>query len=156
MKKISCFLILAISAFFLCNCSKIDDEKGVLAPSFFNKDFGAVANRYFMGQVLDVQGSPILGVTITVGTVTKTTDDMGFFIINNVPVKERFAIIKANKSGYLEGSRSMIPLKGMNNLKIILLSDAPTATVNSGSPSDVTLSNGAKVLFDGKLKTKLE
>ncbi len=154
MKKYISLLVLTLFTFVLVNCSKSEEIPTNSNSPYYSTDFGAITNRDFMGQVLDVQGSPIAGVTVMVGTITQTTDVRGFFLIKDAPVKERFAYIKAIKAGYLEGSRSMVPLTQINNLKIILFPDTPTATVTSGVASEVTLPNGAKVLFDGNFKTE--
>lgn len=61
----------------------------------------------------------------------------------------RFAYITAKKSGFIDGSRAMVPTSGKNNVKIMMISNAPVQTIPSGVASEVTLPNGAKVNFDG-------
>lgn len=146
-------LILVLLFPFLFNSCSNDsgiDENSVDTPL----NFGSEVSKSFTGQIVDESNNPIANVAITVGNKTANTDSNGVFIINNATVHEKFAFIKAKKTGYLDGSRSLVPTSGMNYARITLLSGTIVGTVNSGASGSVSLSNGAKVTFDGNFKTE--
>lgn len=118
-------------------------------PDTFSEYFGNEISKDFIGNVIDVNKNPISGVTITIGNETATTDSNGVFIINNATVNQRFGYIKAEKAGYIHASRSIVPTNGTNKVSIMMLEATVVGTVNSGTVSTVTDSNGSSVSFDG-------
>lgn len=147
-------LILALFLFFtLINCSKSEDNTN--GPNGnFTENFGNMVSRDFIGQVLNENLQPVEGVEIKVGSIIKNTDSKGVFVIKNAQVFEKHAYITAKKAGFINGSRSIVPNSGTNSVKIILLNAIPQATISSGTSTNVSLSNGAKVSFDGNFKTE--
>lgn len=146
-------LILVLFIPFLFNSCSNDsgiDENSVDTPL----NFGNEVTKSFTGQIVDESNYPVASVAITVGNKTANTDINGVFIINNATVHEKFAFIKAKKTGYLDGSRSLVPTNGMNYARITLLSGTIVGTVNSGTSGSVSLGNGSKVTFDGNFKTE--
>ena len=146
--KITALLLLCVMAFFSCNP---DDGGSPSGPddNTFTQNFGATANRDFIGQVVDADNQPIQGVTIKIGSSTTQTDVNGVFVINNASVYQKFAYITAKKSGYIDGSRSLVPTTGKNNVKIMMIPFAAQATIQSGEASEVSIYSGTKVKFDG-------
>ena len=146
-------LILVLFIPFIFNSCSNDsgiDENSVDTPL----NFGNEVTKSFTGQIVDESNNPVASVAITVGNKTANTDINGVFIINNATVHEKFAFIKAKKTGYLDGSRSLVPTNGMNYARITLLSGTIVGTVNSGTSGSVSLGNGSKVTFDGNFKTE--
>jgi hypothetical protein len=150
-KKI--LILVLFFPFLFNNCSNnslgIDGNSAGTPLSFGNQ-----ASKNFTGQIVDESNNPVSNVAITVANKTATTDVNGVFIINSAMVSEKFAFVKAKKAGYLDGSRSLVPTSGMNNVKITLLSGTIVGTVNSGQIGNVALSNGSKVTFDGNFETE--
>jgi hypothetical protein len=138
--------VLFISISFV-SCESSDDNPS--NNSNFSSNFGNEINKDFIGRIVDENNNPISSVTIKIGSSTTLTDVNGMFIINGASVHEKFAFISAKKAGFIDGSRSLVPASGVNNVNIMLLPSAPTATVNSGAASEVSLSTGTKVNFDG-------
>lgn len=134
------------------NCSSDSGIDGNSNDTPLN--FGSEVSKNFTGQILDENNNPVSNVAITVANKSATTDVNGVFIINNATVRDKFAFVTAKKAGYLDGSRSLVPTNGMNNVKITLLSGTIVGTVNSGATGSVSLSNGSKVTFDGNFKTE--
>ena len=114
-----------------------------------NDSFGTNITADFMGRVIDLQHTPISNATVRIGNSSTTTDDNGVFILKNAQSYERFAYIKVEKSGYIHGSRSVVPTSGINQVQIMLLPQTVTQTVLSGTPATVSLSNGASVDLTG-------
>ena len=150
MKKIQFLLcsLIVVVAFSSCNPSD-DSNNSVPDDDRFSENFGSAVSRDFIGQIIDIYNNPLQGVTIKIGTSTSQTDVNGVFIINDANVYQKFAYITAKKPGYIDGSRSMVPTMGTNNVKIMLVPNSPLATIQSGETSEVSLTSGTKVKFDG-------
>lgn len=147
-------LILLLSLFLAISCQKDDDNSGSGGsqgniPDTFSEYFGSEISRDFLGNVIDKNHNPIEGVTVSIGNETAITDSNGIFIINNASVNQRFGYIKAEKAGYIHGSRSVLPSAGTNKITIMLLEEIVAGTINSGSSGNVTSTNGSSVSFDG-------
>ena len=151
MKKIkilAAFCILALAA-----CESNDDGPNNNNPADnFSDNWGAVASRNFSGMVVDMSDNPIEGATIRVGSSTAQTDANGVFFIDGAQVHAEFAYVTATKSGFLDGSRAMVPISGRNNVRIKMIPATVTATITAGSASEVVHSSGAKVSFDGSFE----
>jgi len=151
MKKIDSLVLLLFMVITFSACESNDDGNQNSGPNdeTFSQNFGNEVSRDFIGQVVDTNNNPIQGVTIKIGSSTTQTDVNGVFIINNADVFQRFAFIKATKSGYIDGSRSMVPTDGRNNVKIMMLPNTPLQTIQSSVASEIALPSGTKVVFDG-------
>lgn len=155
MKHLKLMLTLfIISSFLMTSCNDNDDDfsQEENSNATINYDFGSTVSRDFIGQIIDENENPISNATVNIGSASAQTDINGVFIIKNASVKSNFAYVTATKTGYLKGSRTLIPTTGPNNVKIMLLSATVVGTVNSGSNGNVTLPNGTKVAFDGNFK----
>ena len=157
MKNLKQLPILIVAVLFslitITSCQKDDGNSGgeqqEIIPETFSEYFGNQISRNFLGNVIDTNKNPIEGVTITIGNETATTDSNGIFILNNATVNQRFGYIKAEKTGYIHGSRSVVPSNGTNKVTIMLLEATVVGSVNSGSPETVSITNGSSVSFDG-------
>ena len=145
-------ILVLLFPFLFNNCSNDSGIDGNSNDTPLN--FGSEVMKNFTGQILDENNNPVSNVAITVANKSATTDVNGVFISNNATVRDKFAFVTAKKAGYLDGSRSLVPTNGMNNVKITLLSGTIVGTVNSGTSGSVSLSNGSKVTFDGNFKTE--
>ena len=151
-KIISIFLFTFL--LLMSSCQKDDGNSGggeqqEIIPDTFSEYFGNQVSRDFLGNVMDTNKNPIEGVTITIGNQTATTDSNGVFILNNASVNERFGYIKAEKTGYIHGSRSVVPSNGTNKVTMMLLEATVVGSVNSGSTETITANDGSSVSFDG-------
>ncbi|MEC3906134.1 hypothetical protein VOI54_03835 [Tamlana sp. 2201CG12-4] len=157
MKNLTLLVTLCI---FFIGCHKDDDSNTppvtieppvvITDEEFAQNNFGEEITASFIGQVIDKNGVNIENASISLKGKTTVTDENGVFIINDISVNKNFVHIKVVATGYIQGSKSLIPIQDSpNNVKITLLKKENTASVNSGSSSEVTLSNGAKVEFTG-------
>ncbi|TCK68768.1 leucine rich repeat (LRR) protein [Winogradskyella wandonensis] len=150
-------LFVSVAFFFSCEKDPVDlsspstsnPEISLMDEEFQAQNFGNSTTANFIGTIKNTSGDLLSDVQIEIDGVTTTTDRNGIFILNNAPVFENFAYIKAKKQGYIDGSRVVIPKEtGTNNIQIVLFEKETTATINSGEPSVVSKS-GAKVSFTG-------
>jgi hypothetical protein len=116
--------------------------------------FGPEIQDDFFGRVIDENENPLVGVQITIGSEQATTDENGVFKIDGADVNEDFAYVKAVKNGYVNASRSLVPVEGTNNVKIMMFAKEVAGTVQSGSSSSVDLDDGSKVEFSGEFVTE--
>ncbi|MCA6423135.1 MAG: Ig-like domain-containing protein [Flavobacterium sp.] len=151
MKNLHSFFCLLLLAVSFSSCNPNDDSNNNAGPNddAFAQNFGSAVARDFIGQIVDMDNNPIQNVEIKIGTSTTQTDVNGVFIINNANVYQKFAYITAKKTGFIDGSRAMVPTSGKNNVKIMLLPNAPLETIQSGVVSEVSIYSGTKVKFQG-------
>lgn len=146
-------LILILSVIGFTSCNDDPTGNGITTPTTpsttIMENFGNQVNSDFMGRVVDPQNNPISGAMIQIGNSTTDTDNNGVFILKNIQVYEKFAYIKAEKPGFIHGSRSLVPTSGINKVKIMLLPQTVTETVSSGITETVSLANGASVDLAG-------
>jgi hypothetical protein len=148
MNKIKICFTLMVSIICLIGCVNEDSSDSKLN----NYDQGNSVSRNFHGQILDTSGNPISNATVSIGSSSVQTNSNGLFNIQNVTVKEKFAYVKVSKTGFVDGSRVIIPTPGDNRINVMLIPNTTTATINSGTNSEVALPNGTKVKFDGAFK----
>lgn len=154
MKKIIFVMLLLVIA-YACQDDDLTNEPNSENPieqndALFQQDnFGASTPRNFIGRVVDAQGQRINGAQVTIGNAITTTDHNGIFVINNASVYEKFAYVKATKSGYLTGSKAIVPTSnGSNEIVITLLEKNVVATISSGEETVVNY-EGSQIIFPG-------
>ncbi|MFD2822112.1 carboxypeptidase-like regulatory domain-containing protein [Lacinutrix iliipiscaria] len=152
--RIASLLLVFILAL---GCNKDDDSSHTPTgqdPNTFVENFGNEITRNFLGTVVDKNRNPIENVIITIGNLTAQTDSNGIFIIQNAPVYERFGYVKAEKAGYISGSRAVVPSSGTNKVTIMLLDATVVGTTNSGTAETIALTNGASLALGGDYITE--
>jgi hypothetical protein len=115
----------------------------------FLQNFGDAIQARFVGTVVNEEHNPIAGVTINIGSQFSVTDSNGVFSILNATVYNKFAYVKASKSGFINGSRAVVPTSGVNQVKIMLLDSEPFATITSGQALTIDLPDGTEVDLSG-------
>ncbi|PTX61122.1 uncharacterized protein UPF0560 [Kordia periserrulae] len=129
---------------------QVAEEEQPVIPINFEENFGTSVTARFLGRVVDEDNTPIAGVTIKIGTTTTTTDLFGMFSASSSEVFEKFAYLTAEKTGFIKGSRALIPsTTDVNRVEIMLLKEDVIATIASGETAMVNLSNGTEVSFSG-------
>lgn len=140
------FYILLISLLFV-QCQKelsfIGEPDPETPPIVVVNPEPIIAN--LQGNILDENNQPAVGVNVTVGTKTVTTDSKGYFRINNASLDKRTSLVIASKAGYFKGLRVFHATAGTNQVVIKLIKKTIAGTINGATGGDVTLSNGTKV-----------
>ncbi|WP_298510947.1 leucine-rich repeat domain-containing protein [uncultured Kordia sp.] len=164
MKKLTKLIFALICILCIQNCKDDDfnttgdttssETEAVRDQQFKTENFGNATTAKFIGSITDTSGNKLENVQIIIGNTTTLTNNNGLFILNDVDVFENFAYIKAQKEGYINGSRVVLPkTDGVNIINIVLFQKDVVATVNSGETSQVSLPNGAEVNFGGDFTT---
>ncbi|WP_299386769.1 hypothetical protein [uncultured Lacinutrix sp.] len=123
-------------------------EAGETNP--FLQNFGSAIQARFIGTVVNEEDNPIAGATINIGSTFTVTDANGVFSIVSATVYSKFADIKVSKNGFINSSRALVPTSGVNQVKIMLLSLDPVATIIAGQPLTIALPDGVEVDFPGQ------
>ena len=152
------FLLILI-LFTIFSCKKDDDfneiptdnpTQTVSDAEFAQDNFGEAITTNFIGQVFNTSGEKLSGVEITIGNQQTFTDQNGVFVLNNASAYDKFAFVSASKTGYINGSKTILPTpNGVNDIQITLLKKEIIGSVSSGENSEITLPNGSKVEFQG-------
>jgi len=142
-------LLLVASMFISCQQDETSIQVPIPIQTEFSDNFGSTTAARFFGTVVNENNEAVEGVSISVGGMNALTDENGVFTIQDASVHEKFAYIKASKTGYINGSRALVPTSGVNQVKIMLLAEDVIATINSGETSEVSLPNGTQVNFEG-------
>ncbi|WP_353779607.1 hypothetical protein [Winogradskyella sp. 3972H.M.0a.05] len=155
MKNFHSTLVIFLLLCFLVSCDNDDSPSNTnnggnnQNTEAFSQNFGNEISRSFLGTVIDKNKNPIEGVTISIGNDIEITDINGVFIINNATINERFAYIRAEKDGYIHGSRAVVPSEGTNKVTIMLLEETVVGTTSSGTSETISMGNGASVALEG-------
>ncbi len=98
-------------------------------------------------EVRDLNGLPLEGVQIKLGTVLGFTDEDGVVYFRDVTMGKS-TYLTANKAGFFHGSRRFYPSHDQTNfVKIILLPDHAVGSIQSGAGGTVTLEGGTTLDF---------
>ena len=97
------------------------------------------------GNVFDENGKPANNVSIKVGTVLTTTDDKGYFRIDNAALDKNASLVTAIKTGYFKAFRSFSATSGVNQVMIRLIKKSSAGVIKSDAGGQVTLSNGSVI-----------
>jgi len=147
--KLLAMALLASLSFIACDPNDDETTYNPNPTTNFSENFGPSVTRDFIGQVVDLNNQPIANASVKIGTSAVQTDINGVFIVNAASVHEKFAYITASKAGYIDGSRSLVPTTGKNNIRIMLLPLETTVAIQSGETSTVILDGATQVVFDG-------
>jgi len=151
-QSIIVFSLLLSFTLLFTSCKSDENDNPTPEENDFSEYWGAMVTRDFMGKIVDENNNPLSDVQVEIGNDMTTTDDNGIFIINGASVHERFAYIKAKKAGYINMSRSMIPKSGTNYADIKAMAEELVNLIASGSDSEVNLTDGTTIKFDGNFK----
>lgn len=147
-KKIQHFLCVACIALFaavaIVSCKRDDDfVVGTNDHPSSPEVLGQSRTVDVAGQVVDESGHPISGAIVTAGygNQSTTTDDRGFFMLKGIAGFENLALVKVQKEGYFNGSRSFIPTAKVNRVRIAMLRKNDAGAFLSTSGGTLGLEN---------------
>jgi len=146
MKKYFSILLLIATSLLVNSCKKHETiaSPGPVVPY----DEGKTISTIVAGKVTDQTGAALNGVEITIGSSTTITDVGGNFIMPKASLGEKCGFIKATKTGYFAGSRTIIAQeKVINNIVIQLVKKTISGSFNNASGGKITIATGGNIVF---------
>ena len=99
------------------------------------------------GTVLDENGQPMAGALVRVGNATATTNNIGYFRINNASLDKKQSLVKVERAGYFTGYRVFPATEATNQVVVRLIRKTLAGTVNAATGGEVNTANGGKISF---------
>ncbi len=146
MKKHFTLLLLIAISLLINSCKK---HETITTPDpVVPYDAGTAITTAIAGKVTAQDGTALNGVEITIGTSTTITDVGGNFIIPQASINQKVGLVKATKTGYFVGSRTIIAQeKVINNVVIQLVKKTETGSFINATGGTVTTATGASIVF---------
>ncbi|MCS3795221.1 carboxypeptidase-like regulatory domain-containing protein [Niastella sp. OAS944] len=102
------------------------------------------------GRILDDNKQPVSGALVKAGSLTATSDIDGKFRITNVSLDKHAGLIKVEKDGFFQGSRTIIVnANAVNNVSIELIKKKVSGTVSGSTGGNITVQGGGNIVFGG-------
>lgn len=138
-------IISSAVVFLVLGCRK-DDPGAGLAYEVPTTIYGATIQIDIAGRVLDANGDPVAGALVTAGfsAHSTSTDELGAFVLNGITAYDKLGYVLVSKTGYFDGSRSFLPITGLNTVRITLLPRTLSGAVQ-GSAGGMVMTGGAQV-----------
>lgn len=147
--KFSVLLIISLFITTFTSCEKEETNNNNQNPTptgNYNFEVGAAKTASFFGTIIDEGKNPLSGVAVSIGSSSAVTDANGVFFIENASVNKNHAFVKAEKSGFFLGSRSVVPTDGVNNIKIMMLQKQSIGSFDANAGGTVS-GNGITIDF---------
>ena len=142
-------MYLSLCLLMLFGCRKdIDEEikqKDIFEPEVTYFPVLNPVRASVLGKVLDELGNVIPDATINLGNSIAKTDDKGRFYFSKIEMNQSGTYIKAQKSGYFDGSHRFFPeMDSENYVTIRLMEKVETGRFD--------VSNGGTIIGDGGIE----
>jgi hypothetical protein len=110
----------------------------------------AMVTASLQGRVLDQNGLPLQGASVTSGSASTTTDVNGVFAFASISMSSRFGYVKVAAPGYYTGSRSIITNPASSNfVSIQMVPMVSNITIFATSGGSVGVAPGDSITFPG-------
>lgn len=148
MKKITSVLLLCCAVMIsITSCRKNQSSENYqeteepVVPVFTEK-----VNAGISGFIIDEQSKPLGAAVITAGTTVVTTDEYGYFRINNASLTKNIGLVKVSLPGYFTGYKTFTAKAGEAVFfRLMLLKKETTGTIAATSGGTVSTSDGVVV-----------
>lgn len=144
-KQLLLFLFIAVVSFTGCQKNMVEE---IYTPTVnpVNPDFGTKINTSISGFITDQNGNAAEGAIVTAGTSSTTTDQYGYFSLNNIPFAKSAAVIKINKTGYFSAFRSFFPVAGKPAfIRLQLVQKAIAGSIDAATGGTVNIAGDASI-----------
>ncbi|MFK7783752.1 MAG: carboxypeptidase-like regulatory domain-containing protein [Crocinitomicaceae bacterium] len=101
------------------------------------------------GEVSDEFGAPVPNALVTVGSEQVYTNDLGFFLFDNITVDQNRAFVKVEKNGYFLGAKSIKPSSSaVSYVNMQLISQVLSGVVDNSQGGVISVSGGPSLSFE--------
>lgn len=140
--------MLAASLVVFIGCSKSINSSTATNGNPNNIPSNVTVTASLQGRVVDQNGIPVQGASVSSGTATTTTDVNGVFTFRNISMSSRFGYVQVVKTGYFNGSRSIITAPGSSNyISIQLMPRTLTGSFPAASGGKIAVQTGDTAAF---------
>lgn len=141
------FLFLIVCAVTGFNaCHKNPDLAPTPTVPVGPPDLTTKINASVSGFVTDENDLPLAGAMVKFGSGNATTDNTGYFKIQNAEVVKSAAVVTVTKYGYFKGVKTYSVTEGRAAIfRIKLIQRTEAGTVNAASGGNVALPNGLMI-----------
>jgi hypothetical protein len=139
-------LLFVFVFFFVVNsCKKENNESALPNPNPAPNTTTETAT--ICGTILDEAGTGISNASVTISGQSTSTDQDGIFLLRSVNLSGR-CIATVTKAGFFNSTYAFIAAaNSVSYIRVVLLSDAPTHSINSSSGGTVSLTDGSSIQF---------
>jgi hypothetical protein len=100
------------------------------------------------GLVSNEWGDPVAGAEVSLGDLSTTTNQFGFFLFKNVDLNARGSLVRIRQDGYFPGSRRVFAVNdAVNQVKIELIRKSFEYFFDAQTGGEVVMNGDAKILF---------
>jgi len=144
-KQLLLFLFIAVVSSTGCQKNMVEEiYTPIINP--VNPDFSTKINTSVSGFITDQNGNAAEGAVVTAGTASTTTDQYGYFSLNDVPFSKSAGVIKINKTGYFSAYRSFFPVAGKPGfIRLQLVQKVIAGTVDATTGGTVNIAGNASI-----------
>ncbi len=139
---------LSLALLFVANACSDDDSPGIKEPDPITPDLGVKVKASVSGFVSDEQNNPLPFVVINAGDQTASTDEYGYFEIEDASLPEVAGLVVATKQGYFSSYKTFLP-KGNNGafVRITMLGSGAAGNVEASAGGSMSFQDGTKVIL---------
>ncbi|MFT3912436.1 MAG: hypothetical protein QM737_23615 [Ferruginibacter sp.] len=148
-KKIALPFLILLAGLTLNSCHKNADLSPV-TPVIPNQppDLSTKIITSVSGFVINENDQPVGGAMVKFGISTATTDNTGYFKIENAEVVKAAAVVTVSMTGYFKNIKTYAVTEGKQNLlRIKLIPKTEAGTISSTAGGNITLTNGLTISF---------
>ena len=140
-------LITAALLFLFYSCRKnYSDEQYIENNPPIKPDLSVKINATVTGFIIDESGNPVSGARVAAGTKETLSDEYGYFAIPNTSVAKTAGFVKVSKTGFFTGYKTFTTKEDKETfVRIKMLTQTETGTVDAGSGGTVTTTDGGKI-----------
>ncbi len=143
--KIRVFFLFSFCLILLGSCKKDSlvttvEEEQPPTPTI-------IIESTIQGLIMDRQGAPLEGASVTWGNAMIETDENGVFVIENL-VNGEEAVLKVEKDGFFDAFQTILPIVGSTmKTRVQLTPRLLNTSFSAQDGGELTLNNGSKVNF---------
>ncbi len=137
---------LSLTLLFVANACSEDDSPGIKSPDPITPDLGVKVKASVSGFVSDEQNNPLPFVVINAGDQTASTDEYGYFEVEDASLPEVAGLVVATKQGYFSSYKTFLP-KGDNGafVRITMLGSGAAGNIEASAGGSMSFPEGTKV-----------
>ncbi|MBL0334891.1 MAG: carboxypeptidase regulatory-like domain-containing protein [Chitinophagaceae bacterium] len=153
---LSIITTMSVLALFFISCQPdIDDPNPPVNPGSGNQvNDNIMVTAGIRGIVINENGQPMSGITVTSSTYTTTTDRYGMFYFKNISMSKANATVKVEQTGYFTAFKTFPATVGRtHNVRLRLIPKTSAGNFTASSGGTINIGGGAKMVMPASAVT---